>query len=275
MGFPHLLNWYRTARVSLWRRQRYRRLLDVPRDFVLRSATDLFQKNGTPPFSWSLSLHPRTLADPIYSRVANSDFLVFNEIFEHGEYEHVHKWDLSPDPRIFDLGANIGFASVYFMSVYPDAHILAVEPDEDNCRLIQKNCWRLMKAGRLRVVRGFVAANDGVAGLDRTVRSWAFHKVDAVDANHEPVPCYSMPRLLADSGFDRIDLLKCDIEGSETELFKTCRPWIGAVRHLIVETHQPYTVQALYEDLRAAGWQFNITYEEQEQVVGISFMEGK
>ena len=275
MKFFPVMNWYRMARISLWRRHGYRSLMDVPKDFILRSSTDLFSRRGTPPFSLPLGLRLRCLNDPVYVRVANSDFLVLGEIFDRDEYVHVKQWQLPPQPKIFDLGANIGLASVYFTSIFPDAHLVAVEPDDDNCRLIGMNCRRLLEEGKLHVVRGFVAATDGVAGLDRTVRAWAFHKVDTVDSDHEAVPCYSMPHLMRDSGYDQIDLLKCDIEGSEVELFRNCAPWIGAVRHLIVETHTPYLVKDLYKDLCAAGWDFDVTYEEQEEQVGISFMKRK
>lgn len=266
---------YRNARIAIWRRHGYRSLLDVPKDFLLRSTAEIYARRGNPPVSWSLALHLRKLPDPVYLRVANSDFLVLGEIFDRDEYAQIRNWGLPADARIVDLGANIGLASVYFASLLPDAHVIAVEPDEENCRLIEKNCRRLLTGNRLHVVRAFAAARDGTAGIDRNVRAWAFHKVDGIDANHEAVPCVSMFRLLESSGFDRIDLLKCDIEGSERELFENCSAWIGRVKHLIVETHKPYAVTDLYNDLRSAAWDFEVTFELQEDPVGIAFLKGR
>jgi len=259
----------------MWRRHGYRSLLDVPKDFLLRSTAEIYARRGNPPVSWPLALHLRKLPDPVYLRVANSDFLVLGEIFDRDEYAQIKNWDLPKDARVVDLGANIGLASVYFASFLPDAHVVAVEPDEENCRLIKKNCRRLLKDGRLHVLRGFIAAKDGTAGIDRNVRAWAFHKVDTIDPKHEAVPCISMQHLLETSGFDRIDLLKCDIEGSERELIQDCTPWIGCVKHLIVETHKPYLVADLYDDLRSAGWDFDVTFELQEDPVGIAFLKGR
>ena len=266
---------YRNARIAMWHRHGYRHLLDVPKDFLLRSTAEIYARRGNPPVSWRLALHLRKLPDPVYLRVANSDFLVLGEIFERDEYAQVKNWDLPKDARVVDLGANIGLASVYFVSLLPGAHIVAVEPDEENCGLIEKNCRRLLREDRLLVVRAFVAAQDGTAGIDRNVRAWAFQKVDAIEAGHEAVPCVSMMHLLRTSGFDRIDLLKCDIEGSERELFQSCSDWIGRVKHLIVETHKPYLVTDLYKDLRAAGWEFDVTFELQEELVGIAFLRGR
>jgi FkbM family methyltransferase len=266
---------YRNARVALWRRHGYRTFMDVPKDFLLRTTADIYARRGHPPISFPMALGLRSLPDKVYVRVANSDFLVLGEIFDRDEYAQVKNWSLPPDARIVDLGANIGLASVYFASLYPCAHVIAVEPDSENCGLIERNCRRLLKERRLKVYRAFVAASDGVAGIDRDVRAWAFHKVDTVDASHEAVTCLSMQTLLRESHFEQIDLLKCDIEGSERELFGACADWIGRVKHLIVETHNPYKVSDLYNDLRTAGWQFNITFELQEDPVGIAFLRGR
>jgi len=137
----------------MWRRHGYRSLLDVPKDFLLRSTAEIYARRGNPPVSWPLALHLRKLPDPVYLRVANSDFLVLGEIFDRDEYAQIKNWDLPKDARVVDLGANIGLASVYFASFLPDAHVVAVEPDEENCRLIKKNCRRLLKDGRLHVLR--------------------------------------------------------------------------------------------------------------------------
>lgn len=263
---------FSNARIAMWRRYQYRTLLDVPKDFLFRSAS---HPNGPPhaaPISLSLSLSPRKLPDAVHLRVSNSDFAVFEEIFDRDEYGPVRQWNLPHDARIIDLGANIGLASLYFSVLLPGASVVAVEPDKANCRLMRRNCKRLLHANRLKICQAFIAAQDGTAGIDRNQMSWSFHKVDTVQAHHEVVPCVSMPHVLAESGFDRVDLLKCDIEGSERELFEHCAPWIGRVKHLVVETHSPYQNVDLYRDLRAAGWEFEITFERQAGWDGIVFL---
>jgi heterodisulfide reductase subunit A-like polyferredoxin len=82
-----------------------------------------------------------------------------------------------------------------------------------------------------------------------------------------------MPTLLARRGLSRIHLLKCDIEGSEVELFRTCASWIARVDHLIVETHGEYRLANLYADLRAAGWDFEILSERQRSQTGVCFLK--
>ena len=40
---------------------------------------------------------------------------------------------------ILDLGANVGFASAYFLNCFPESRILAVEPDEGNVEMCRTN----------------------------------------------------------------------------------------------------------------------------------------
>jgi len=263
---------FTNARIAVWRRHRYRKLMDVPRDFLFRSTSDARSPRPSALISTPLTLSLRTLQDPVYLRLSNSDFAVFEEIFDRDEYAAIKQWELPADARIIDLGANIGLASVYFAAVVPNASVVAVEPDEQNCSVLRRNCKRLLDDSRLKVFRAFIAAHDGTAGIDREQSSWAFQKVDTIDASHEAVPCVSMEHVLSESRFDRIDLLKCDIEGSERELFANCAPWIGRVQHLVCETHTPYLNTDLYNDLRSAGWNFEIALERQNEVDGIVFL---
>jgi hypothetical protein len=50
-----------------------------------------------------------------------------------------------------------------------------------------------------------------------------------------------------------IDILKCNIEGMEEELFAHCGEWIDRVGLLAVQVHHPYTTERLLEDLQRAG----------------------
>jgi len=43
-------------------------------------------------------------------------------------------------PLIIDAGANIGASPIYFLSRYPDALVVAIEPERNNCALLRSNC---------------------------------------------------------------------------------------------------------------------------------------
>lgn len=253
----------------------YRGATDRAKTFVLRYATT--HKQVAKALFWlkKLSVRINGVPERLYVRVPGSDFLVLREIFELGEYAAARKWTLPKDARVFDLGGNIGLASIFFASLAPQGRFLVVEPDTDNCQMIRRNCRELIRDGRLQVLKAFVAAKDGMAGLDKSWRAWAFHKVDTIDANHEAVQCFSMASLLEKSGFDRLDVLKCDVEGSEREIFADCKGWIQKVDHLVIEVHEPYKVTDLYKDLRDAGWDFEVFEERQDDTHGVAFLRRK
>ena len=52
---------------------------------------------------------------------------------------------------------------------------------------------------------------------------------------------------------DRAGLLKCDVEGSEAEIFADCGEWLSRVDAAVVETHPPHNAAALLADVEKAG----------------------
>lgn len=225
-----------------------------------------FPRAGAAAEECTLSL--RCLPDAIHLRRGTTDFLVVREIFEREIYRGVRDCGLPPGARILDLGGNIGLGSLYFALHFPQSQIVVVEPDKDNLRLLEANCHALIQAGRLNAVGGFVAAADGSATIDRSGGNWGFRKSDSPAADGEAIPCVSIPTLIQRYALERIDLLKCDIEGSEREVFAACGPWIHKVDHLMIETHGTYRLSHLYEDLGRVGWRFSIRQERQRRENG-------
>jgi FkbM family methyltransferase len=210
-------------------------------------------------------LHLRGVGPPLAVRRASSDYWVLEEIYECGEYAAIKRLALPPDAGVIDLGANIGLASRYIADLLPRCRIVAVEPDRDNCAMIGRNCRDLIEQGRLEVVTAFVAAEPGVAAIDRLFDSYGFTMVAAAGRPaDEHVECLTADRLFERLGRDEVDLLKCDIEGTERELFGQCRPWVHRVRHMVVETHVPYSLPALYADLGSAGWPFEVVSQDEK-----------
>ena len=73
---------------------------------------------------------------PLWLRVPSSDVRTCKKIFVDQEYDFL----MDPPPvAIIDAGANIGLASIYFASKYPAARVIAIEPEQSNFELLQKN----------------------------------------------------------------------------------------------------------------------------------------
>jgi FkbM family methyltransferase len=207
------------------------------------------------------SIQLRDFPSPVYVRRGTSDFLVLRDIFEDGEYQQSELFELPADSNILDLGGNIGMSVLYFARLCPNARIIGVEPDPDNFAMMTRNCRDLIDARRATLVQAFVAASDGHAGIDRSDEAWGFKKTEGPANGAETVPCVSIPSLLAKAAWNHIDLMKCDVEGTEKELFADCSAWIHKVKNLIVETHPPYTPDNLFADLQRVGWPYKIVYQ--------------
>jgi hypothetical protein len=83
------------------------------------------------------SLKIKGLKKPIKLRLnSSSDKIAFYKIILNKEYDI----DLPVHPEyIIDAGANIGLASVFFANKYPEAKIIAIEPDKGNFEILLNN----------------------------------------------------------------------------------------------------------------------------------------
>lgn len=125
---------------------------------------------------------------------------------------------LQPDV-IWDIGANIGLATIYFRQQYPQAKIRAFEPQQENFRLLQLNTTGLPGVDICAYALG---AKSGEVKLtaksDRSTNSFSamLHGDDSQAA--ETVPIRSALDELRESGETKIDLIKIDTEGAEYDI---------------------------------------------------------
>jgi FkbM family methyltransferase len=207
------------------------------------------------PRSWAgreITAEVPGLASRIVLRAFTTDVEAFVQVFLRQEYEVT----LPFQPKlIIDGGANIGLTSLYFARKYPGATILAVEAERSNYEILRRNVesdprisprhaaiWErtaMLGVYGLRASHpardsnkwGFMVADESAAAFTSAVREQA-EKIDEVQG-------VSIGALLRTSGFDRIDILKLDVEGSEKEIFASAwrHDWLGRVRAIMIETH--------------------------------------
>jgi FkbM family methyltransferase len=175
---------------------------------------------------------------------------VFSQIFAWDAYACLRS---VRSPRwIVDLGANVGYSSAYFLSCFPTARVIAVEPDPDNCKLCRRN---LAEYGeRARVVSGAAWSTRARLVLSRGTfadgREWAT-QVFAGEDGEGLVEGYDMPSLLEMTGGERIDILKVDIERSELDLFgDRSTSWLRSVGNICIELHGADCEKVFFEALR-------------------------
>lgn len=132
-------------------------------------------------------------------------------------------------PLIVDLGANIGLASAYFHQLYPQAQIIAVEPDAGNCAIARANL-----PPKAELVEAAISSRGGRANLLATGRNCGFQVQPGADGAVEMV---TVPDLLAQAPDAEPFLIKIDIEGFEDDLFAENVDWLDQFPILLIELH--------------------------------------
>lgn len=190
----------------------------------------------------TVSLKPRGVRHPLAVRLAgSSDIDVFSQIFREEEYAPL--LDIATPRTILDLGANIGCSSAYFLNRFPQARVIAVEPDPRNVALCRRN---LAPYGdRAMVIHGAVWPENGTLELmdneSGDEREWGV-QVRATDRPDAPraIPAYDIATLCDLAGAPSIDILKIDIERSEIELFaRRTETWLARINNICIELHGP------------------------------------
>src|SRR5262252_8147645 len=114
--------------------RRYARKIGWPAAIRLRSV-DVRVRTGLAKPS-SVELRLKNAEHPVLMRTHTSDRDVLRQIFIDDEYAPI---ELTSLRWIVDLGANVGYSSAYFLSKYPNANVLAVEPDPSNYAICCRN----------------------------------------------------------------------------------------------------------------------------------------
>ncbi len=189
----------------------------------------------------TFNVHAPLLEHPVTLRVPSTDVSTYKQVVTRQEYAV----ELAKRPvTIVDAGANIGLASAYFASRYPDARILAVEPEAQNYDLLLKNT---APYPNIQAVRAALWSESGVIGVvDSGTGAWGFRTealTDAMAANS--VRAATLDELLDEHDFDHVDLLKVDIEGAEVEVFADTSAWIDRVNVVVAELHERYRTGCL------------------------------
>ena len=203
----------------------------------------------------------------IFVRPGTSDGPVVKEIFLWDEYAPLLR-EITGDVRtIIDLGSNIGLTVRLWQSHFPDARICAVEPDAGNAELLKTNAnvAPLPPGGPPTVICACIAGTSGTVTLDRAGAEWGYSmRRNASTPSSDSVEAITFDTLLERFGHTTgdIDILKCDIEGAEAEVFPKASSWLRRVRHLAIELHDPYNVDAFLRDIeRIAPGRFIITHQ--------------
>jgi FkbM family methyltransferase len=202
---------------------------------------------------------------PFHLRLGSTDWLVLEEIFFKDEYAFVQEFTKEAN-WILDLGSNVGYSLRYWQTLFPDAHMVAMEPDPKNYSLCARNICSAGLDKQIKLLQAGVGARLGQMNLvDSGYGEWAYRTEVIGEKKGQLVEILPLADVLERHAKGMtIDLLKCDIEGAERELFEDCRSWIQRIDAIVIELHTPYTLPELLTALERAGADFEVA-----RVVGL------
>jgi FkbM family methyltransferase len=217
----------------------------------------------------------KALDRPFYVRLGSSDLQLHQTITYRGEYRPLFERELGPIRQVVDLGANAGFTIRLWRDRFPEARVIAVEPDESNLNMCRLNADAAGGGDKVQLVRACVDGKPGTVLLDRSGLEQLYHITSQPTGDCVEVPAKTVQQILDECSADPvIDLLKCDIQGAERAVFADCALWIHRVRHMVVELHDPYTKDEFLADLARAGWRYRECIVHRTDVLWVLFLFG-
>jgi FkbM family methyltransferase len=213
----------------------------------------LYEQTGTRDGYTSLkvSLPGRGLTTDVLLREGTSDWFTFKQIFleedydfrplsRHAELEALYA-RLARDgtPLIVDLGANIGLSALYFSLLWPEAKIVAVEPDPGNFALLSRN---VHARPRLEAIHAGISSCSSKLRLgNRSAGENAIITRPVADYDGtnvvEGITVSEILESHAGDGEVRPFMIKIDIEGAEAELFSADVDWVDRFPLIVIELH--------------------------------------
>lgn len=148
----------------------------------------------------------------------------------------------SPD-WIFDLGANIGIASIYYRKKYPKAEIVAVECETSNFQMLNKNVRHL----RVKTIQAGVWHHQCELKIETaTEEKDAFQCVETDEKGQGTFQGVDIDTLINRYHMQGYIMIKMDIEGAEKNIFEHFQDakWPDLIQSMIIEIHE-----CMYEGL--------------------------
>ncbi|MGB3617607.1 MAG: FkbM family methyltransferase [Catalinimonas sp.] len=160
-------------------------------------------------------------------RYRTTDFKVYAQIFELNEYQPVLNHIDAPEEveYIVDAGANVGYTSIWFSSKFPNARIIAIEPESGNYSTLVENVRLNGLEDRIYPLQAGLWWQHEKLELDmdiRKPREWGFslRKADEGASGKSTFQGMTLADIMIRYEFPHLDILKIDIEGAERYLLE-------------------------------------------------------
>jgi FkbM family methyltransferase len=191
---------------------------------------------------------------PFYYHFGLAFYDTYKEIFEKKIYEFK---TADSSPIILDCGANMGVSALYFSKQFPNAKIIAFEPDESVLPFLEKN----IQSQNLQNVE---LHKKGVWTEETELSFYTDNGLGGrtgIEYNNQ-IPTKIKTVRLKDFLNEPIAMLKIDIEGAEFDVIKDCEEKLHNVQHVFLEYHSFYNeeqhLEAILSIFKRQGYRYHL-----------------
>lgn len=179
----------------------------------------------------SIMLRPRESDPVVASAVLGWDEYGMGDRAEAALNRLAARWHArGHTPVIIDGGANVGYAALYFARRFPKATIIAVEPNPETFRILEKNC---SAHPQIRTVFGALwSHNRGVSLQSDRDSSWSDRVREGSDT-----PSVLIQEVMKSVTGGLPLIIKLDIEGAEGEVCRSAPELLRKAACLLIEPH--------------------------------------
>lgn len=172
---------------------------------------------------------------PLVANNYNSFRVLYREVFIEKEYSF---YTSNEAPVIFDCGANVGFSTVFFKKQYPKAIVVCFEPSPESFAILEKNVLD-------NNIKNVELVNVALTNYNGNINFYVNKEFDLMsgtlsERSHGSVyECKAKKLSEYTKKYQRIDLVKIDIEGAEMDVIKEIKEagQLDKIDQFIIEFH--------------------------------------
>jgi FkbM family methyltransferase len=202
-----------------------------------------------------------------YCRLNKDDF----KLMALHEDEILDQFNPKLGDTVVDVGAHIGLYSLIAAKrVGPSGKVIAIEPDPENCKLLQRNA-EINKLTNVTILERAAFSSTSKLKLYLPGKERGFTKLStlmpnrAVTENFLEIDATTLDCLLVMQGITEVNWIKIDVEGAELEVLKGAAITLSESKDiaLLIEVHNVNNMDlysAIVKFLQS--YEFNIKFEK-------------
>mgnify|MGYP006308535241 CR=1 FL=1 len=179
---------------------------------------------------------------------------MYNEIFQKQIFNCKSR---KQKPYIIDAGANIGLSVIFFKQSFPDAKIVAFEPDKSVFKILKNNIDQF-NYNDIEIINKALWDNNNPIEFMPEGADAGRIAFNGEITNTIRVETTKLSKYLN----NKVDFLKIDIEGAELRVLKEARNKLKMVERIFIEYHSftdsPQQIDEILSILKNVGFRLQI-----------------